>query len=149
MNIEVIVTSKKPEKFSIDIPNKGYIGFIRIVEARGETKETIFCPLDAWSIEDYKRQWKEALERLKHHDKSCLVVAYTAVDKNHGVEWWPLYRIGNTVYIQNQIMWQEQYKDIVGDNPFTPDTCYNFVEERTTVNEEGETLAEWSVDWTD
>lgn len=149
MNIEVTITSKRPEKFRRDMSNKGYIGFIRIAEAGGETKETIFCPIDTWSIEDYKRQWKEALLRLKYHDKSCLIVAYTASDNNPGMEWWPMYRVGDTIYIQNQLVWAEEYKNIIGDKPFTTDTCYDFVRERRTVNYEGTPLAEWSVPWTE
>lgn len=148
-NIEVIVTSKKPEKFVRDMAHKGYIGFIRIVEASGETKETIFCPIDTWSIEDYKRQWKEALLRLKHHEKSCLVVAYTTVDNNPAIKWWPMYRVGDTVYIQNQVVWLEEYQNKIGDKPFTPDTCYDFVHDRRTVGEDGRQLSEWSVPWTD
>lgn len=145
MNIEVTVTSKRPVKFN---GYPCYKGFIRIVEANDETKETIFCSIDTWSLEDYKRQWKEALERLKDHDRSCLVVGYTRIKNNPGIEWWPLYRIGNTVYIQNQVVWLEEYKNRIGDKPFTPDTCYDFIHDRRTVDEDGRNLSEWSVAWT-
>ncbi len=142
MNIEVTATSKKPVKFNGIM---AYKGFIRI----GETKETIFSPIDTWSLEDYKKQWKDALLRLKYHDTSCLVVAYTSVDNNPGIEWWPLYRVGDTVYVQNQVVWLDEYKSRIGNKLFTPDTCYDFVHVRRTVDEDGNQLSEWSVPWTE
>lgn len=114
----------------------------------GDFWETVIVPIEYWTREDYERQWKEGLQRLKTHDTSCLVV--TAFDKNTGgpfVEWWRLYCIKNTILIQNGWLMLELYEKTVGDKPFTPDTCYDFVTPLKMVTEDGEKASVWSIPW--
>jgi len=39
----------------------------------GDFFEGFDSPLAWWSREDYEQQWKTGIERLKNHEKSCLV----------------------------------------------------------------------------
>lgn len=111
-------------------------------------EETICIHLNQWTKEDYERQWKEGLDRLKNHDRSCLVVSVGKPEDNAVVEWWRLYRIDNIVFIQNGNLSKKIYKKIVGKSSFTPETCYDFIPTRRTHTEEGYEIAEWSVPWT-
>src|SRR5580700_4777947 len=94
MNISIEITSKRSKKIE-DIPT--LMGRITI----GNTWESIYVPINLWNKSDYERQWKEGLERLKTHNKSCLVVGVYDPKKGPAVEWWKLYRVGDMVYINN------------------------------------------------
>jgi contact-dependent growth inhibition (CDI) system CdiI-like immunity protein len=137
MDIKIKITSKRPRK----IHNvKAYEGFIHI----GDFSESIYVPLDYWSRADYERQWKEGLERIKIHDTSCLVATIHDPKIRKFVDWWELYKINNVIYVQNGWLIEHLYDEIVGDNQFTPDTCYNFITPRVAASE-GHTVSEWSV----
>lgn len=138
MDIEIVIMSKRAVRF---FGVRCYRAFIRI----GEMQETVYIPVNTWRISEYKKQWKEAIERLKTHDTSCLITGFTTKDGKPGIDWWPLYRVGDTVYVQNQVLWHEIYQERIGDKPFTRETCYNFVLPRRTVNYEGREISEWSV----
>lgn len=58
-------------------------------------------PLNWWTIKEYEKQWKEGLERIKSHDKSCLVVSIYDPIQEPQVEWWILYKEGNKIFVQN------------------------------------------------
>lgn len=143
LDLSIEIVSKKPKKIRSWLAFEGKITI-------GDFCETIIVPIEYWTREDYERQWKEGIERLKKHNTSCLVV--TAFDKNTGgpfVDWWQLYRIEDTVFIQNGWLMLEAYQEVVGDAPFTHDTCYNFVEPRVILTEDGDRPSEWSVPWTE
>lgn len=137
VDIEIAVASKRIGLHGC----RGYNGFIRI----GDMQESIYCPVVTWSIREYKKQWKDALERLKNHTTSCLITGFVIKNGEPELEWWPMYKIENKIYVQNQWLWGENYKERIGDKPFTPDTCYDFVQPRKTFTEEGEKISEWSV----
>lgn len=138
MEIEIVITSKRAVGF---FGGRSYRAFIRI----GEMQETVYIPTGTWRITEYKKQWKEGIERLKTHDTSCLVTGFTNKNGSPGVDWWPLYRVGDRVYVQNHVLWHEIYQERVGDKPFTRETCYDFVPPRRTKDYEGTEISEWSV----
>jgi len=53
---------------------------------------------------------------------------------------WPLYRIGEVVYVQNRILFLDQ----IGDQ-FDPAAPWGGLGPRTTVNEDGDQISEWSI----
>jgi contact-dependent growth inhibition (CDI) system CdiI-like immunity protein len=65
-NISIKATKKLPHdpKF-ID----QYRGILRIADK----KLKFFAAINIWSIDDYKRQWKEGLKRILVNDTSCLI----------------------------------------------------------------------------
>lgn len=71
--------------------------------------ESIYIPVDFWSIEDYKKQWTEGLQRLKTHDKSCLVVTIHDPNIRPFIDMWVMYKIDDMVYVQNKRYMSEVY----------------------------------------
>jgi hypothetical protein len=61
-----------------------------------------------WSKSDYVNQWIEALDRIIYGEddtKSALAtVVLNPDDPKHGyvIHWWPMYKQGNAVYIQEE-----------------------------------------------
>ena len=129
--------------FSIKVlGNKGACfceGEVRI----GEFIESFKMALGSWSLEEYKQQWHEGLERLKNHDQSCLIANIQEFE-NSLVDWWILYKEGNTVYVQNELMAGDCLQAFLTRGEFNRETCYDFIEPRQTVTKDGEKISEWS-----
>jgi CdiI N-terminal domain len=142
MNISIKITNNIPVQCE---DKQSLKGLIKI----GDFEETICVHLNPWTRENYEDQWQSGLERLKMHDTSCLVVSVGNPNENAVVEWWRLYRVGNTVFVQNGNLSKNNYKKIVGKIAFTPETCYSFVPPRKTHTKEGYAISEWSVPWTE
>ncbi|MBA3954708.1 hypothetical protein H0X48_05315 [Candidatus Dependentiae bacterium] len=108
----------------------------------GDFEKRFNIALEYWSIDDYKRQWKEGLERIKTHDKSCLVYYVQDPSKLPYIGWWRMYKIDNKVYVRNSIIFTHLYKNKIGDKRFTPETCYDFISDRNPK----EKVSEWIVE---
>ncbi|MBA3954797.1 hypothetical protein H0X48_05765 [Candidatus Dependentiae bacterium] len=108
----------------------------------GNFKESVPIGLEYWSRNDFERQWKEGLERLQNYDKSCLVTYVQDPKTGPYIDWWPMYKIDNKVYVQNHILFADLYRNRIGDKQFTPDTCYDFIPNRKPK----EKVSEWVVD---
>jgi CdiI N-terminal domain len=104
--------------------------------------ERFIMPLEYWSIENYEKQWREGLDKIKIQDKSCLVASVQDPKKAPWINWWVLYKKERTVFIRNQILFSKLYKAQIGDGLFTPDTCYDYIHERRS--KQG--VSEWKVD---
>jgi hypothetical protein len=107
--------------------------------------ETFMVALDYWSINDYRQQWREGLERIKTHDISCLVASVYNPRNGARVVWWPLYKEGNQIFIQNELIAGDEYVKWIGHKIFSPETCYNFVTPRVTETPEGYRVSEWAI----
>lgn len=93
--------------------------------------ETITMALNFWSIKDYQRQWKEGLERIKTHDRSCLVASVqNPITSNPLINRWTLYKEGSKVFIYNELIVYDDYPKWIGSKIFTPDNCYEFIKSR-------------------
>lgn len=140
MNLFIEVKNQKPEIIHgvLAVLGKIYIG---------DFKETIYIPLDYWSLDDYKRQWKEGLERIKTHDTSCLVATIHDPGIRPYINWWLLYKVGDKVYIQNKLYLSDIYKRQIGDKLFTIDNCYEFITPRriNKGKKEEDKVSEWVV----
>src|SRR3989344_8136127 len=73
--------------------------------------EILEIPVDYWTLDDYKRQWKEGIERLKTHDRSCLVASVQDPTKAPLINWWPLYKVDTSIYIYNHLLIGKSYKN--------------------------------------
>jgi hypothetical protein len=108
----------------------------------------LYIPLDWWSLDDYKKQWQNGLNRLVKHDKTCLIVAVDNPQMRKFVEWWLLYKIDNKIYVRNKIVIEDIYLKEIGDKPFTVVSCYDFIPERgSRFNDDGWEISEWVVEW--
>jgi hypothetical protein len=142
-NLEILVLKPDLKKFR---PALFSLGEIRI----NDFKEKFDMPLEYWSIKDYLQQWEEGLERLNTHNESCLVTRIYDPNKDPMLEWWLLYKENGKIYIRNQVLFTPIYKKKIGNNLFTPETCYNFIQPKTPrINENGQKISEWVVDYKD
>lgn len=140
MSFSIELHDKKPKKIHNILT---YVASIKI----NDFYETLHIPVDWWDINEYKQQWKEAVENLRKHGKSCLIVAIHNPKIDLYLNWWVLYKEGNTVYIQNQMFIDHTYKEFLGNTIITRENCYNFISERSITNEYGDKISEWSVTW--
>jgi hypothetical protein len=99
----------------------------------GEFREDFASSLFEWTQQDYRRQWKQAIEQvLKGIDKTALIVDYVSPKHSNNSTLWEMYRIGETVYLQNRLL---MYGPDTMD--FIPTEVERFINERQTVTEDG------------
>lgn len=140
MNIQISIIDEKPRKRYGVLSVEGEIQIDYF-------KEGLYLPLDWWCINDYLMQWRDAFERLKTHDTSCLVVTIHNPSIRKFIEWWPMYKINDKIHIQNNIIIDDLYEEKIGNKPFTLQTCYDFIPEYRSYTEEGNKISEWVIDW--
>jgi hypothetical protein len=113
------------------------LGVIQI----GSLQERFVASLMYWSADDYKRHWKQAIERILHSsDVSCMITSMIDPTTGDYIFWWPMYRVNEQVFIQNQILFFDQLQ-----SPFDERNPFSSVTERLTINEDGNIISEWSV----
>jgi hypothetical protein len=61
------------------------------------------------------------------------------------LNWWPLYREGNTIIIQNELIVGESYGKIIGNKIFSLETCYDFIQPRK-ISKSKYKPSEWEID---
>lgn len=118
------------------------IGEIQIGD---DLQETFEMPLKYWSKQDYERQWKEGIERLKQQNQSCLIVELELTKTAPRAHTWVLYKDGDMVHIQNIILFGTRFINMLKKEPYTLDTCYNFIDPRETVVDNGMKVSEWDI----
>lgn len=114
---------------------------------KGKLVRKKLVPTDCWSLDDYQRQWKEGLDRIKTQDSSCLVVWVSKLDKNPDIYRYVLYKINNKVHIQEMgISGKKDYKMLSKKyGPFTPENCYKYIPEYMSEHE-GDKFFEYIID---
>jgi hypothetical protein len=107
----------------------------------GDFRERFEASVEFWSKSNYRSHWKKSIRRIiDMHGKSCLITSLTDPKSANFLFWWPIYRIGDFAYFQNQVLFFDQ---IVG--PFDPNDPYPHVRDRLTVTEDGSPISEWLV----
>jgi hypothetical protein len=118
-----------------ETPPDGCYGEIQV----GDFRETFLSSLEFWKEPDYERQWREALDRISQgEEKSSLITSIRDPQKTIGVYWWPIYRIGDTLHVQNAIRF---FRDL--DRPFDLANPYASIPDRRAENEQGQKYSEW------
>ncbi len=112
--------------------------------ALDDFNETIVIPTEYWSKEKYEHQWKEAITRIVSSDddiSSMLMVSMYDPQKANFLVAWPLYKIGSSVYVQNNLIFMNTLR-----RPFNEQRIYDFVPQRETISEDtGEPISEWQL----
>lgn len=113
-------------------------------------KEKFIMSVAQWTIADYKRQWKEGLERIKTHDISCLVTNVQNPLGISGLEQplivsWPCYKVKDKIFVQNNLAICQKLRKKLAITPFTIENCYEFIEPRR----KGAKVSEWIVNVAD
>jgi hypothetical protein len=111
----------------------------------GDDHEFFQSVVTYWTVEDYAASWTTALRRLVAGTAStCLITSVTDPATTNFVITWPMYRVGYDVYVQNRYLFLEDL-----DDEFNPDAPWESVEPRSTIDEDGQKISEWSLHLTD
>jgi hypothetical protein len=102
-------------------------------------------PMDVgfWSPDDYRRSWWESCARLDAAPgdiASCLVASTGDPAKASFIWTWPLHRIGNTVFVQNNLVFLDEL-----ETPLDLTRPWLATGPRQTHTEDGQPISEWSV----
>jgi CdiI N-terminal domain len=107
----------------------------------GQSTEGFYSSLYQWSTQNYEKQWSDAIRVLLGGAlKAALIVEYLSPDVASQLEWWAMYREGEVVYFQHQLVFYRQLT-----NPFSLDAPFASLRDRQTINQEGQQISEWSV----
>ncbi|MGP3968014.1 hypothetical protein [Streptomyces sp. 6N223] len=136
----------KSEEFSITIdPGNVPQDATAMTEARGviqigNFRESFLANLIYWSADDYRRSWRESFAVLNREDPStsCLVTSITEPETSNFIFCWPLYRIGEVVFVQNSLIFLEELEE-----RFDAAAPWKSVSPRETTTEDGHRISEW------
>lgn len=108
----------------------------------GDYIEKFEPDLSFWKPSDYINHWGKSIFRIVNgKNKSCLITSVSNPETSNFLFWWPLYRVGNLVFIQNEILFFDEIdKTIDIENP------YCFITDRETISEEGSPISEWEIE---
>ncbi|MBV9025512.1 MAG: hypothetical protein JO362_17370 [Streptomycetaceae bacterium] len=107
----------------------------------GEDWERFHAPVHYWSARDYEKNWRTALKRLVDGEEvSCLITSMFEAKYSNFITTWPLYRIGDQVYVHNQIVFRDEL-----DQPYDEAKPWLSVGPRETVSDDGRPISEWIV----
>src|SRR6266446_5499165 len=99
----------------------------------GNSKEGFYSSLHQWSKRDYETQWRQAINvLLNESSKAALIVEYIGPDAASHLEWWAMYKVGDTVYLQNP---PPNYNYSL--DPFVLLTSTGYLRHRETINQVG------------
>jgi len=82
----------------------------------GEFSERFEAPLHYWSRAAYECHWREAVSRVvRGRKRSALITSMMEPAYANFFEWWPMWRVGAQVLIQNHLLFTSQFR---GDRAF-------------------------------
>jgi len=87
----------------------------------GEFSEWFEMDMAYWSPSKYRRQWRDAASRITIGDgRSAFITSMPKPNSSEGMWWWPAWREGERVFIQNQLVRPEQRaRQFDGSDPTT------------------------------
>lgn len=105
----------------------------------GNFVESFAIPVEIWSMEKYKAQWYKSLKAIiDGADKACLITAIRNPDISDFISMFALYRSGESVFVQNQIMLCSKYNLEIKNEELG-----KLIGERETHSEDGCKISEW------
>ena len=106
----------------------------------GSFSENFETDLGHWDRSRYEADWRANVRRiLDGADRAALLTSLTEPTMANFFVWWPLYRDGDTVRIQNHLLFLEELPA-----PFDIDHPWKSVRDRETTDEDGNRFSEWS-----
>lgn len=107
----------------------------------GEYVERFEAPTSYWTAEDYQEHWKQAIERIVGgEEKSCLITSMYDPELANFIFWWPIFREGTKVFVQNQVLFLKDDK-----TPLNPLNPFASIKDRQTLTEDGLLISEWEI----
>ncbi|MDR3747961.1 MAG: hypothetical protein P4M04_07400 [Acidobacteriota bacterium] len=111
----------------------------------GDSAEEFLANLGEWTQAKYREQWRGSIQSLLEGEgRAVLITTFSNPSTASHLEWWALYREGEDVFVQNQLLF---FDDIEGE--FDESRAVDFLRARETVTEEGRPISEWSVSMED
>jgi len=133
MRFLIQLTDDRPDH-SVDESFRGRITI-------GSFKESFISSATHWDANAYREHWHDAIHRVVREGKdSCLITSIADPRSSTRLYWWPMYRDGDTVHVQNGVCFFDQLP-----SPFDEESPYESVPPRERVGEDGEELSEWDV----
>lgn len=127
-----------PENKIVDVEGEIFLPASIVVD---DFSEVMNIPLSYWDIEDYKKSWlkslKEGLASKKH---AALAVSMGDPTLTNFLFAWVIYFEGKVAYVQNSIVFLNEC------DGFTPGRINEFIDKRTTYDEDGMKISEWRTD---
>jgi hypothetical protein len=105
----------------------------------GDLDESFESSLHSWSREQYEASWREAIATVLRGEKAALITEFSLPSENNRLWWWPLYPDGDTVYIQQHILFFQQL-----EHSFDPIKPFASLGKRKTHDEDGNKISEWT-----
>ena len=106
----------------------------------GKSTEEFLASLSVWAKSDYESHWTRELKTLlEGNPKVALVVSYYG-NLASNMEIWNVYRDGELVHFQNQILWCSTLPPA-----FEVSKLSQYISDRAVVNAEGNRISEWDV----
>lgn len=107
--------------------------------------ESFHSPISYWNRSEYLSQWRSGFNEIISGKKKTAIVTsmYDPTSANFIVIW-PLYLVGKDVFIRNRILFIEDLKE-----PFNEAKLSSYIDDRETIDEDGEVISEWKVSVSD
>lgn len=117
------------------------VGLIQL----GEFRESFCATLEYWTIKDYEESWNKALLRLTNGAAtSCLITSFIDPLNANFLILWPLYRFGDEVAVQNQLLFSDQLSHV-----FDPTAPWESIHPYSAIDGDGRNISEWRIQMTD
>ncbi|BEM34899.1 hypothetical protein SME06J_35910 [Serratia marcescens] len=103
--------------------------------------ECLQLPLSYWNLKDYKRSWLSLIEKGLHSKShAALAVSMYDPEKINFIFVWVMYFQDETVFLQNKVLFLEEYPC------FSIENINDFITPRVTHTEDGHKISEWRTD---
>jgi len=107
----------------------------------GNTFEEFLANVSIWDKSGYEAHWtRELTALLKGAPKVALIVSFNDPKAASTMEIWRLYRDGEWVHFQNQLL---SYSSLPPE--FEVSAISQYISDRVEVNDEGSRVSEWNV----
>lgn len=128
--------------FSILINDGGPLETGGRIQIGSTLDEAFLANLEYWTPQQYRLHWQRELGTLVAGGAGTALISSMPVPSTGNfVFWWPIYRVANSVFVQNHVLFLEEL-----DGSFEPNSLAKFVPNRRTMSEDGEPISEWCLD---
>jgi hypothetical protein len=103
-------------------------------------RETFDADMRWWSAAQYETQWLRGVRLVLEAERSAVVTSFIEPRYANFIRWWPMYRDGDSVIFQEQILFMNQLAA-----PFDSERFADFVSPRAREVDEGEKVSEWRI----
>ncbi len=100
-------------------------------------------PVSYWKVNDYKRSWVKSISQIlnKNKDRAILFTSMYDLEKVNFLHSWIIYKKGNSAFIQNCILFRDDFDE------FSLENIFKYIPDREIYSEYGEKISEWTTDF--